>query len=135
MELNITRFFSDANPRDYSASMVELGDNAGAITWRAACSDAPFFNILNTGDKRHAFREFLLSSGGWSREEITSFKSNELNALCMQFIAGDMREAGLDGVDRFSESAWNDYEAMANIGHISSRLFRGNDTQIYYIVE
>ncbi len=121
MELNITRFFTECTPSDYSAS----GDNAGAITWQNACNDAPFFNLLDTTDKREAFREFLLSSGGWSQEEITAFKSNDLNALCMQWVAADMREAGLDGADRFSESAWTGD---------TGRLFCGDDTQVYFYI-
>ena len=40
MEIDITDFFKNAAPMDYSASAVEIGRDAGAHTWRAAMDDA-----------------------------------------------------------------------------------------------
>jgi hypothetical protein len=48
MQINITRFFNDAAPMDYSASVAEIGQNAGKDTWRAACDDASDWNMLDT---------------------------------------------------------------------------------------
>lgn len=58
MELNITRFYNTARPRDYSASVAERGNNAGPATWLAACEDSPDYMILDTDDKRQAMALF-----------------------------------------------------------------------------
>lgn len=42
MEINITTFFNNAAPMDYSASIAEIGDDAGPSTWRAA-NEAEYF--------------------------------------------------------------------------------------------
>lgn len=125
MELNITKFFNEVCPRDYSASVAEIGANAGADTWRAACDDSADYMILDNDEKREAFRDFVRDSGGWNKEEIYSWSNLELNALLLQWIAGDIREAGLDdGVD------WEDYNKSENAG----RLFKGTDNEVYFYI-
>jgi len=91
MELNITRFCNEAAPMDYSASVAEIGANAGADTWRAACEDAPDWNLLDTDDKRQAFRDHIRGFGAWDAAEIAAMTDLHLNALLIQFIAGDIR--------------------------------------------
>jgi hypothetical protein len=59
VEIDITDFFDQCAPMDYSASVAEIGQNAGPDTWRAACDDAPEWNLLNTEEKRDAWREFV----------------------------------------------------------------------------
>ncbi len=113
MELNITRFYRDACPRDYSASVAEIGRNAGPDTWRAANDDSDEYPILDTPEKREAFREYIKGFGAWDDTEIAGFTYTALNALCIQFIAGDIREHGLD-----SENGGN--------------LFEGVDGEIYF---
>lgn len=114
---------------DYSASIAEIGADAGPDTWRAACEDSADYPILDTDDKREAFREFVCSSGGWSREEITAWSDAELNALCIQWIAGDMREAGLSA--DMTPEQWAEYDSDENICH---RIFRGYDGEIYFYI-
>ncbi len=88
MELNITEFYNNTCPRDYSASVAEIGANAGHDTWRAACEDSPDYMILDTDDKLQAMREHVRGFGEWSDEEIAAWTDVELNALLLQFIAG-----------------------------------------------
>lgn len=63
MELDITGFFNAAAPMDYFASVAEIGRDAGPSTWRAACDDAPDYPLLDTEEKRDAFRRFVRDSG------------------------------------------------------------------------
>ena len=123
MELDITEFFNGARPADYSASVMELGEHAGDITWNRALAAARRWNLLDTPDKQAAFRAHVRGFGAWSDAEIEGFSSVELNALLIQLIAGDIREAGLD-----SGTTWEEYNASENAG----RLLQGIDGRVYY---
>lgn len=130
MELNITKFYNETAPMDYSASVAEIGNNAGADTWRAACEDSSTYMILNTDDKRKAMRDYVRGFGAWTDEEIDAWTDIELNALLLQMISGDIRESVLDD-DR---SAWPEYYELAEQGTVSGNLFRADDGQIYYTI-
>ncbi len=95
-EINITRFYNEAAPMDYSASIVEIGANAGRDTWRHAMEDAPDYNMLDTDDKREEFRKYVKGFGAWDDAEIAAWSDIELNALLMQLISGDMRNGETD---------------------------------------
>lgn len=127
-ELDITEFFKNACPKDYSASAHELGDNAGAITWQHAIEDSEDYLLLDSEEKREAFREFIKGAGAWSDEEIAAWTDTELNALCIQWVAGDIREAGIDT----NNTDWQEYEAGCQEGIYSSSLFQGTDGRIYF---
>lgn len=136
MELDITRFFHEAAPMDYSASIAEIGRNAGPDTWRAACDDAPDYNILDDEEKREAFRAYVGDFGAWTDEEIAAWSDVELNALLLQMIAGDIREADLD-----QESPdWAKYEEGAEQGRYAGNIFggplcvEGSQDKIFYYI-
>lgn len=131
MEIDITDFFNECAPMDYSASRAEIGDNAGADTWRAACEAAPEWPLLDTEEKRQAFRDHVRDFGAWSDEEIAGWSDDELTALLIQLIAGDIREAGLDT----TAPDWEQYEKDCEAGQASGRLYGGpmsTDGRIYY---
>jgi hypothetical protein len=131
VDLDITQFFKAADPFNYSASAAEMGDAAGRITWRAAL-DADF-QLLTTEDQRDVFRRFVRESGGWSAEEIAAWSDAELNALCIQWVAGDMREpVGFELGPNTTAEQWADFEAQASAGQCSGRIYRGTDGQIYF---
>lgn len=135
MELNITEFFNNAAPRDYSASVAEIGDNPGAYTWRAAMDDAPDYNFLDTGEKREEFRTYVKGFGAWSAEEIAAWSDVELNALLIQLISGDIRE--VPGMSGPADWDWVKYEELAEQGTISGRMYGGpmsTDGQVYYYI-
>ena len=133
MELNITRFFNEAAPMDYSASVAEIGNNAGRYTWRAACDDAPdYSDLLNTEYKRQAFRDYVKEFGAWHDEEIATWNDTELTALLIQFISGDIREAGIGPESDADE--WIEYQERSENGQISGRIFKGNDNNVYYYI-
>jgi hypothetical protein len=74
-------------------------------------------------------REFAASSGGWTREEIAEWPDSELNALFLQWIAGDVRELGYDSL---ADVDWQDAEEQQSAGQAASNLFRGDDGKIYF---
>ena len=133
MELDITEFFNSAAPMDYSASCAEIGQSAGADTWRAACDDSPDNMLLDIDEKREAFRDFVRSAGAWSDDEIAAWFDVELNALCIQWVAGDMRDpVGFDlGPDTTPEQ-WDDYQRQSEAGQVSGRIFKGTDNRVYF---
>jgi hypothetical protein len=131
MELNITHFFTNAVLMDYSASVAEIGNDAGRATWLAACDDSDDYPMLDSDDKREEFRRYVKGFGAWSEDEIKAWSDKELNALLIQMISGDLREGHLD-VDEPPD--WEKYEIDSEAGRISGRLFKGDDEQIYYYI-
>ncbi len=135
MELNITEFFNNAAPKDYSASVAEIGNNAGAATWQAACDDAPDYNFLDTDEKRETFRTYVKGFGAWSEAEIAAWSDVELNALLIQFISGDIRE--VPDMNDASDWDWELYQQYAEEGVIGGRMYGGpmsTDGQVYYYI-
>ncbi len=130
MEVNITHFFNTAAPMDYSASVAEIGDGAGPATWAAACDDSPANMLLDTFDKREAFKDHIRGFGAWSDEEVAAWTEVELNALFMQLISGDMREGDLS--PNMTADDWIAYEERAHGGQISGNIFRATDGEVYY---
>lgn len=120
---------------DYSASVAEIGNDAGPSTWRAACDDAPDYPILDTEDKREAFRAFVRNSGGWSDDEVAAWSDSELTALLIQWISGDMREpVGFElGPDTTPEQ-WADYETQSREGNCAGRIFRADDGRVFFYI-
>lgn len=121
MELDITEFFNSARPEYYSASVAELGNDAGRITWENAI-DCEFV-LLKTDEEREAFRNFVRQFGDWSDGEIAAWSDEELNALCVQFVSGDMREADLHS--GMTSEDWADYQKRCEEGVYSGRIFGG----------
>ena len=130
MELNITHFFNDAAPRDYSASVAEIGNDAARSTWQAACDDSEDYPMLDSDEKREEFRRYVKGFGAWSEDEIAAWSNQELNALLIQMVSGDIREASLDA----DEPDWEQYQKDSEDGRISGRIFKGSDSQIYYCI-
>ena len=136
MELNITELFNTIEPSEYSASCAELGQDAGRITWNHSKRDAKKHYLLNTQDKKDAFKRFVKDSGGWSQDEIDTWNCDELNALCLQWIAGDMREGNLYA--GMTDDEWREYETGSEEGRYSSRIYGGPlsiDGQVYFMLD
>jgi hypothetical protein len=93
--------------------------------------------LLDTEDKRAAFRAFVLSSGGWTEDEIAGWSDAELNALLIQWIAGDVRDM-FPGVRIFGDIAREQW-AIAGAEDTSTaaisgpaNLYHGDDGRIYF---
>jgi hypothetical protein len=128
MEIEITTL-SEMNCFTLSHSAYEGGENAGQNTWNASKKESENTQLLNTPEKLQAMRDFARESGGWNREEITAWSDNELNALFLQWIAGDVRELGADSLD---EIDWEEAEEMQSEGQASSNIFKADDGKIYF---
>ncbi len=130
MEIDITDFFNAGGHMDYSASIAEIGPDAGPSTWRAACDASEEYCVLDTPEKLEAARKYFRGFGAWSAEELAAMPDNEINALLLQFIAGDIREFS----DDVSEWDWEEYNAEAATGRISGNLFEGYDNRVYFYI-
>jgi hypothetical protein len=102
MEIDITTLL-EIDAFDLSHSIAEGGPDARRNTWKASVAMAEELQppILDTPEKLEAMREFALSSGGWDAEEVAEWSDVEVNALFLQWIAGDTRECprALEGFD------------------------------------
>ena len=128
MHIEITSLIElDYFPLSHSAA--EGGENASRDTWNASKDQAKETPLLDTEEKLESMRDFARSSGGWTREEITAWSADEVNALFLQWIAGDVREAGADSL---SEIDWEEYDSQASEGRISSNLSHGEDGRIHF---
>ena len=139
MELDVTNIVKEIAPRDYSASCAELGDNAGRITWQAACEDGRAL----FGDRfdREAFDAHFLQFGAWDADELAAHTDEECAALMLQFIAGDIRESDFstysdikNGAEPFADAWWPQYQAASEAGTVSSRFFRADDGRVFYYI-
>ena len=118
------------DPWNCSNSRANLGQDAGKLTWRASQRHALVL-VLSEGQKEE-FRDFVRSSGGWDEEEIAVWPDADLTALCVQWIAGDIREGFGDGVSNDpAEWDWVDYNERAERGSVSSTLYL-RDSKIFW---
>lgn len=126
MELNITHMVESADDMPtMSGSIAELGQNAAQITWNNAKAFAGDNPLLPDDSARDAARDWLKGFGAWSETEIAAWSDTELNALIVQFIAGDIRE--MEAFDSPEE-----YEKAAQDGTAGGRIYRGDDGQYYF---
>lgn len=129
--IDVTDFLASHSLKYFSGSIAELSQNAGAQTW-AECNDkAEEWTPLDTEEKRETFRAFVKSSGDWSAEEIAQWSGSELQALCIQWIAGDARECDIDGQDLDSIN-WDRVRQDQENGQSPSSLYMGDDGRIYW---
>jgi hypothetical protein len=128
MQIDITTL-AEMNCFTLSHSVAEGGENAGQNTWNASKKQAQNTQILNTPEKLQAMRDFARESGGWNNEEIAAWDDNELNALFLQWISGDVREMGFDSLDQID---WEEAEEMQREGQAPSNIFKGDDGKIYF---
>lgn len=129
MEIDITTFVREADPFEYSASYAERGENAATETWRNALALAARAPLLHTGEALDALRAYMKGFGAWEDKEIEAWSADECNALFIQLVSADMREAGMDDVDEFD---WEEYEHRVAFGESSGRIYRGDDGHIYF---
>ena len=73
MEIDITPFFTESDPFDFSASVAERGQNAGPETWLNALEASARAPLLTTPEQIQALRDYVKGFGAWSREEIAAW--------------------------------------------------------------
>lgn len=123
MELNITAFFNEINPRDYSNSIMESGlKDIAQITWNNAKNS--YFSLVTESNREEVIAHFK-EYGAW--DNLDDWSINELNALLIQDISADINEFN-------SCDSWEDYERQASDGRITGRMFRGDGGKVYFIL-
>lgn len=129
--MDISEFFRTAEPSNFSASKVEKGEDAGRITWHAALDHEP--HMVTDEDDLADLRRHLRGFGAWSAEEIDGWTVKELNALFVQLVSAEMREGDIGG--DMTEEQWLEYEAKAQQGTVSGRIYRADDGTVHYMLE
>lgn len=130
MEINITKFFNESEPWDFSGSVAERGQDAGKQTWHNAMEAVTEHMLLDTSEKVEALRDHARGFGAWTDEEVDEWSVQECNALLIQMISGDIRE--VPDMDQ-SNWDWDAYQELSEKGTISIRLFKAEcDNEIYY---
>jgi len=134
MNIDITEFFKTEDASIYSGNAIEYGQNVGAITWANSLAGAKTHKHLDNAEKRQAWREFVKESGGWTWKEIQAWTNDELEALFIQWVSGDMRECGLN--DIFEDIDWDQYELDAEAGRCHSRIWHDAETgHVFFSLE
>lgn len=134
MEIDISAVFAAIAPMDYSASVAEIGANAGPSTWRAACEDAPDYGLLQSADELQAMREFAADSGGWTDDELQAMPDDDIRALFLQWIAGDAREMFRERrtLGDLTDADWQRAETLQHEGQVPANIYRGDDGRVYF---
>lgn len=127
MELDITDFIAAMEPHYLSASVAEIGQDAGRITWENAKDYVAEHPLLSNEEQREAARDYLAGYVAWSEEEIAGWSDQELDALLAQFIASELRE-----FQELAEGCWDTWEQLSSEGTVSGSLFLGIDGRTYY---
>jgi len=121
MEIDITDFAMAAEPFEFAASVAERGQDAGAQTWQNALREASETPLLTTEEQLQALRDHVQGMG--FGEDVQTYDAQQCNALFIQLISGDLREAGWD--DSFpDEFDWQAYQEQIEAGRVSGRFFR-----------
>ena len=132
MEINITSLLNE-DLFQFSHSRMEGGENAGENTWSAAKEAAARMLLLVTEEELEAMRKWARSSGGWEREEIAAWDADELNALFLQLVSAETREAGWDSLE---DAEWDDegslIDSLTGEPAECSNIFRGTDGNVYF---
>lgn len=135
-EIEITALVTDTDspfvPFDMSNNRATLGDDAGRLTWQASKECGESIDLLNSPERIEAWKDWVRSSGGWNQEEIDAMPHADLNALLLQWIAGDIREAFGDA--DCADWDWTKYREDSEAGRISSTLFITEDDRIYFSI-
>ena len=131
MDIDITTL-KEMNCFELSHSVMEGGSNAGPLSWQNSLNKAEEITLLDNEEKLQEFRDWLKPFGAWDKEEISAMSDQELNALFLQWVAGDVRETG---VDYLEEIDWKETAKQQMEGQISSNIFRADDGKIYFSLD
>jgi hypothetical protein len=128
--------FESIEPGLVSGSRAELGPNAGRITWKNAlrvAADWPRWLVSDLYAAIEASESWARESGGWTRDEIAEWTSEESLALFVQNIASELRNClGVDDltleecVAKYAETDW-DNESEYPTGHY---YLEGDDVMV-----
>lgn len=121
LEVNVNRLVTTLDASDISASVAEKGPSAGPETWRNAKAGA--LRLLKP-EQRDAARAWAKEFGAWSADEIARWTATEVDALVLQYAAGDLRELqALAPGDGVGDIDWAVADALSEAGTCGGNLF------------
>jgi hypothetical protein len=124
LEIDVTHMIADADDMPLlSGSVFELGDNAGAITWRNSVAYAEKQPLLQE-DQIEEARDYFASYGAWSTEEVAAWSAEEVQGLVVQEVAAQIRE--MEAYETYDE-----YQEAASNGQVSGQLYKSDDNRWY----
>jgi len=131
-DVDVSRLIADVDPFDLSASIAERGKNAGKETWSNALGEATERPL--DIDDRDSVKAYFAGFGAWDDEEIASWSDTDLDALVLQFAAGDLRELqSLAPGDGLADIDWTQAEELAQAGTCGGRLY-AHDNKLFICV-
>lgn len=133
MEIDITEFVRTAETHDFSASIAELGQDAGKITWGNAVREAASTQLITAAD-RPRFERWVREFGAWDDDEIGAWSLDECNALLIQYISGDLNELEslcYSDSDEFCID-WREAEKLSERGTIGGNIYKGDNGRVYF---
>lgn len=134
MELDCTWLLSE-DCGQFSGSIAELGQDAGRYTWNNSMAEAESAWPEMTPEQLQKAKDYFGEFGAWEDEEIALWTPQEVKALLIQFIAGDIREAESCCWDDENDCIdWKAYNLEAENGQLSGNLCLGDDGRVYYYV-
>ena len=126
MEINVTRIMNETELTDFSDSIFNSGlDNIGQITWRNACAEMKSDPLVTTAEQLSDLADWIADFGAWSDEEIQGMSDAELNALLLQFVAGEGQ--------RYQEAEEND-DLDSYLENEGGNLWRDDNGQWWFYV-
>jgi hypothetical protein len=132
MEIDVTRLITELEPSEISGSRAERGINAAQETWsnaRAAVSDP-----LMTDAERAETRIWAKGFGAWDDDEIAAWQSDEVDALVLQYAAGDLRTLqDICPGDGLGDIDWTEAEELAQAGTVGGCLYANGGNLYIYI--
>ena len=128
MEIDITSLL-DLDAWDLSHSASEGGWTSARDCWQASMLAAEEHQLLDDEEKLQGMRDFARSSGGWTKTEIERWTPTEVNALFLQWIAGDIRQLGADSL---GEINWTEAKELQREGQAPSNLYKGDNGRVYF---
>lgn len=134
MYVDVSRLISEVAPFDLSASIAERGKNVGPETWANAKATATGTPLSIDADDRDVARKWFAEFGAWDRDEIAAWSAAGVDALILQFAAGDLREVqSLCPGDGLGDVDWIEAERMAEEGTVPGRLYPEGERLMIYI--
>lgn len=130
MEINITSYFTHVHSNLCSGSMATHGKNVAQTTWANSMMAAGNIEkpLLSNPEEIKAFIEHMASMGFSDAEEMGNWPANEVQALFIQLISGDINEN-----EHLSDDLDDcDFEAYEGDESTASSIFKGDDGQVYY---
>ena len=122
LEFDVSQLVASEDCGLLSGSAAELGPDAGRITWQNCLSLSDNISLV-TEENAAELRDYFAGYGAWDADEIAAWTLQELNALCLQEAASNVRD-----FEDYCESDWQRYYSEAESGSISGQLYHDADT-------